>query len=377
MMYKEKLEKKVVVFDKIYVGSGPIMMLDALNSVRNNHKVLIIDKANQLGGAWRSIKLFGENEVENAVHYLLPNVKGYNFIQKNFHIKYENCERKFFAISFLGFKFLINVNNFLGKIIYFINGGDQAHLRSPKFIFKLFFNKTVINRTKYPKEGMLHVVNRIKKSIMKSKVKTNLNENIEKIKVGKFSVTLETNKQKYKTKNLVLSHGFVPCKILMQDGKELKIKKKLNHRPSVHIITKGNLNSKINKKFFDYSQVLFPKSSIIKYVHQLSQFQEDFKSKNQHIVVAALKHNFKNNKKNYIKIAKELETYNCIPKSKTRHTDDFHWQPILIPQIDTNDLSKISSYSNDLISFLETECLNTGIGKYSDNWEFSKNFFYE
>ena len=75
----------IIVHDLIYVGSGPIMMLDALNnSINNNQNILIIDKEKELGGSWKNIKLFGDNFVENAVHYLLPNQKGYFFLSKNF-----------------------------------------------------------------------------------------------------------------------------------------------------------------------------------------------------------------------------------------------------------------------------------------------------
>ena len=54
----------IIVYDIIYVGSGPIMMLDALNnSINHNQNILIIDKEKELGGSWKNIKLFGENFV--------------------------------------------------------------------------------------------------------------------------------------------------------------------------------------------------------------------------------------------------------------------------------------------------------------------------
>mgnify|MGYP001166865181 CR=1 FL=1 len=70
-----------MIYDKIYVGSGPILMLDAINNFLKNEKILIIDKSQNLGGAWKPINLFGDNKVENAVHYLLPNEKGYSFLE--------------------------------------------------------------------------------------------------------------------------------------------------------------------------------------------------------------------------------------------------------------------------------------------------------
>ena len=363
------------LYDLIYIGSGPIMMLDALNnSINQNKNILIIDKEKELGGSWKNIKLFGENFVENAVHYLLPNSKGYTFLSKNFQIKLESANKKFYAVKIFNFKFMISVKNIFGNIFYLINGGDQGESFTIKFLINLLLNKSKVSKTKYPREGMFHVVKKISDSIIKSKVNIKLNENIEKIVISKNNIFLKTNKNTYKTKKLMLSHGFVPCEIIGGDGKKILIEKEINQRPSLHIITKTN--SKINKKYFAFSQVLFPKGSLVKYVHQISQFQNDFNEKNQQIIVAALSHDLKKSKKNYFKIADYLEKHNCIPHLEKRAIIDFYWQDILIPQITTKDLLKLSKISGNMISFLETECLNTAFGKYSDSWNFPKNYFY-
>lgn len=366
----------IILYDLIYVGSGPIMMLDAIdNSINYNKNILIIDKEKELGGAWKNIKLFGENFVENAVHYLLPNPKGYSFLSKNFKIKLEGPNKKFYALKIFNFKFMISVKNMFGNIFYLISGGDQGDSITIKFLINLLLNKSKVGNTKYPREGMFHVVKRISESLIKSKVKMELNENIEKIIISENNITLKTKKNIYKTKKLMLSHGFVPCEIIGQDGKKIFIEKEMNQRPSLHIITKTN--SKINKKYFAFSQVLFPKGSIIKYVHQISQFQNDFETKNQQIIVAALRHDLKKNKKNYFRIAEYLEKHNCIPHLEKRSINEFYWQDILIPQITTKDLLKLSKISGNMISFLKTECLNTGFGEYSDKWNFPKNYFYD
>ena len=42
----------MLLYDFIYLGSGPIMMLDALNkSINSDQNTLIIDKENELGGS--------------------------------------------------------------------------------------------------------------------------------------------------------------------------------------------------------------------------------------------------------------------------------------------------------------------------------------
>lgn len=366
----------IIVYDIIYVGSGPIMMLDALNnSINHNQNILIIDKEKELGGSWKNIKLFGENFVENAVHYLLPNQKGYSFLSKNFKIKLEKANKKFYALNIFNFRFMISVKNMFGSICYLLCGGDQGDPNTIKSLLNLLLNKSKVSQTKYPKEGMFHVVKRISESLIKSKVKIKLNENIEKIIISENNITLKTNKNIYKTKKLMLSHGFIPCDIIREDGKKILIEKEINQRPSLHIITKTN--SKINKKYFAFSQVLFPKGSLVKYVHQISQFQNDFETKNQQIIVAGLRHDLKKSKKNYFKIADYLEKNNCIPHLEKRSINEFYWQDILIPQITTKDLLKLSKITENMISFIKTECLNTGFGEYCDRWNFPKNYFYD
>jgi len=365
-----------ILYDRIYVGSGPIMMLDALNnSINHNQNILIIDKQKELGGSWQNIKLFGDNFVENAVHYLLPNAKGYSFLSKNFKIKLKQAYKKFYAVKIFNFKFMIDVKNRFSNILYLICGGDQGEPITIKFLISCLLNKSLVRETKYPKEGMFHVVKRISESLIKSEVKMKLNEKIEKIIISENNITLKTNKNIYKTKKLMLSHGFIPCEIFGEDDKKILIEEEINQRPSLHIITKTN--SKIDKKYFAFSQVLFPKGSLVKYVHQLSQFQNDFETKNQQIIVAALRHDLKESKKNYFEIADYLEKYNCIPHLEKRSIIDFYWQNILIPQITTKDLLKLSKISGNKISFLKTECLNTGFGEYCDGWNFPKNYFYD
>ena len=130
-------------FDKLYVGSSPIMMLDALNSSLKAEKVLIIDKDIQLGGAWKGIDLFGFRNLENAVHYLLPNKEGYNFLQKYFNIELEDSSRKFYAVRLFGIKVLLSVRNGFGRMIYFLNGGDQGQSNKLSIInlFKTIYHK--------------------------------------------------------------------------------------------------------------------------------------------------------------------------------------------------------------------------------------------
>ena len=171
-------------FDKIYVGSSPVMMLDALNeNLNKKKKILIIDKDKVLGGAWKCLNIFGFEGLENAVHYLLPNSTGYKFIEENFNIKLENSSRKYYAVKIFGLNILINVRNYLGKLLYSLNGGDQAENFTIPSLLKYLFKNRKVSLTKYPKEGIVSWVNCIIQSIYKSNVKINLEEEISQIEV--------------------------------------------------------------------------------------------------------------------------------------------------------------------------------------------------
>lgn len=364
------------VYDKIYVGSGPIMMLDALNSNFKSQKVLIIDKDKVLGGAWKNLDIFGCKNLENAVHYLLPNKTGYEFLEKTFNIELEDNRRKYYAISFFGKKFLISVRNIIGRILYSINGGDHRDYFNFLMFLKNCISKSHVYSTKYPKNGICEIVEKIKKVVLNSSIKISLNEEIIRINTFENKVFLETNIKKYVAQNMFISHGFIPPNEFFINNKKILINLQKYPRPSLHINTLSNEEIKKVSIPFKFSQALFPKGSIIKYVHQISQFIEfNNEKKSQHIVVASIRPDLKNSFESYIKIARELEDYGLIPKVKNRLLKDFFWQDILLPQLNNSDLDYISRESNYVIKNFKTECFNTALGKYSQIWKFEKNLF--
>ncbi len=363
-------------FDKIYVGSSPVMMLDALNSSLQKQKILIIDKEKALGGAWKSIDLFGYQGLENAVHYLLPNRNSYSFLEDIFDIELENSNRKYYAVKIFGIKLILPVKNILGKFFYQVNGGDQRESLSLKLFIKNLFKRNHVYNTKYPKNGSVPFVKSIIEALENSSVDIRLQESIIDICTIKNEVNVTTNNSKYKASNMIISHGFIPPKSFKVDNEQIHINLKKRPRPSLHINSSNFKALNSSSIPFSFSQALFPKGSIIKYVHQLSQFQNDANEKmNQHIVVVALRHDIENSYANCIKISKELEDYGLIPTSNSRSSNDFYWQDILIAQLDNDDLDLITKKGKNIIKTLYTDCLSTALGTYSPVWEFPIDYF--
>ena len=364
------------IYDFIYVGSSPVLLLDALNESMNNKKILIIDKNKQIGGAWQNLELFNYKRVENAVHYLLFNKLGYEFLEKTMDLELKDPSDKFYALKFHNFKFLISVNKYYSYFLFTIFNIKCNSIKSIIKGFKNFFIKTNIRKSKYFKYGSFLFLEKIKNAIDKSSVKFNLGFAISKIIIKEKYAYVYINEKVYKTKKLILSHGFIPPNKFIVQDKQIILNLKKFKRPSLHIKTRINKN---NSLFFQrFSQVIFPAHASIKYSHYLNDYFEDSKNKYySHIIVAALNHNFNYSYDLCCKIARELESYKIIPSSKSRKESDFFWQDILLPQIDNEDLEYLSRISCNVIKTFTTEEICSSIGKYSFNWNNLKKENFE
>ena len=355
-------------YDKIYIGSGPILLLDAISKSKDGHKILVIDKSSEIGGAWKTIDIFGIKNLENAVHYLLPNEKTYRFLERNLKIKL--CPpgyKKYFARRIFFSHFLIKTNSFFGILIAII---EKKKINFKNFIFN-FFNElkeiSSINKSRYPLKGSKCLINKINFLLLNSEVTINLNENIKSIKLSKNKSTeISTNKRKYYCKEIIISHGFIPPENMTINSRKININKKIYCRPSVHI-NYANKGKKIfNAKF---SQVIFDKKSVLKYIHELGQFLEEKNlNENNFIIVAALKHNYKNTKNTKTLIIKELKNYKLIPKNVDFDDFHFYWQDIYLPMIDSSDLYFLERSGENKIKIMETEDLSKSFSNYSNSW---------
>jgi hypothetical protein len=57
-------------FDSIFIGSSPFCIFEALHRARLGEKVLILEEAPSLGGAWKTIDICGVKEVDMGCHLL-------------------------------------------------------------------------------------------------------------------------------------------------------------------------------------------------------------------------------------------------------------------------------------------------------------------
>ena len=82
---QKELEKKLKNkhYDIVFIGAGVISILEAVYQSKLGNSVLIVEKDDDIGGAWRPIDIFGYKNIENAIHYFLHDDIAPNFMEKN------------------------------------------------------------------------------------------------------------------------------------------------------------------------------------------------------------------------------------------------------------------------------------------------------
>ena len=70
------------VFDCLCIGTSILISVEAIHQKKLGKNVLMVDSSNSFGGAWKTIEIDGIKDVENAIHYFLPNEESISFLKK-------------------------------------------------------------------------------------------------------------------------------------------------------------------------------------------------------------------------------------------------------------------------------------------------------
>lgn len=75
-----------VTYDTVYIGTGPVSIIDALHAASKGQTVLMIDNKEQVGGAWVAIKVRDYGRLEIGCHIWSYNKDAYRFIRDFFDL---------------------------------------------------------------------------------------------------------------------------------------------------------------------------------------------------------------------------------------------------------------------------------------------------
>jgi len=74
--------REMRTFDAIFIGTSPVMILEALQTSLEGKSVLMIDRRDSLGGAWHTAVLGSFKGIEIGCHYIKRYRKGYAFLEE-------------------------------------------------------------------------------------------------------------------------------------------------------------------------------------------------------------------------------------------------------------------------------------------------------
>lgn len=358
-------------YDRIYVGAGIINCLDAANASLEGLRILIIDNSPSIGGAWRTISPFGGTFVENAVHYLMPHERGYYFIERVLRIPLSGrAEGKYFALSLFGVDVLLSVKHAVYRVCALLCGASFKDLPYRKKIIALYrvvFCSNV-SMSRYPVKGSQGLVERVSDIVESLAFDILFESRVTAIRVNEDGCEMVISNKTYFSKEICISHGFIPPEILSFHGKDYQVKTQRHARPSLHI--QCRVDAQQEKCFASVSQVLFAEGHLIKYVHNLTQFTTT--AEDALTLVVALREGTTKSMEVIDSVVEELRNYRILPDFFSWCSHNTYWQDLFLPLLSTSELERMSLSSKGRIRYFLTEEMSYALAHYSGGWNFLK-----
>ena len=116
-------------------------MIEAIYQSNMGKKVLMVDEENSVGGAWKSLNIFNFKDVENAIHYLLPNKKAIKFLEEVIKIDISKPQNKKFAFCVNKLSFCMKYDSIFSRFLFYLLSNTEKSSR----IFSLFFKDNSSN----------------------------------------------------------------------------------------------------------------------------------------------------------------------------------------------------------------------------------------
>ena len=354
---------KNIIYDKVFVGAGVIHIIEAIYQKKIGKNILVIEKKDKLGGAWRPIDVFGFKNVENAIHYFLPDDKAPKFMKDKLKWPIIKSEKKYKCVKvpFLGYSFF----KYDGYISHLLS--ELTFNQSKIVLINDFFRNTL--NYFYSKKKISYYINggatTIYKSILKMvhhhnlNIKYNVNINQIYFDTANKIVKINPSKDIILAKQVVISHGSRLNNIYSPDG-PIYLEDKIYPRPALHISIIDNSYSKIK-------ECIFHKDAIVRYVHDVTHMiDQREKIKGKKIFIFGLHSNIVNNKFNIEYSFNLLKKNSMI--SKNSRMSNFLWTDTILPTLHDEDLYQLKNRFGHLIDYMKTEDFSRGLGLYCTKW---------
>lgn len=354
-------------YDRVYVGTSMIPVLDAIHHSRMGESVLMIDNQATMGGAWRSLEAFGLHDVENAIHYLLPEREASRFMKDTLGWTIVNSPRKYrvFFLPPVG-RIRVTYDSFLGRVL----GRAVETRKSPNLLGVISRLPAALREIRsdardpsyYVAGGSHEMLGKVERMLASAKVDIAYSTEILRISLDcdTEEVLVHTTVGVVRAGTCVISHGSRITNLEGHSGK-LAIIQKVHPRPAAHMLVHDTSPPLIY-------EAVFTGDPVIKYAHDITRFTRegpDLIGKVK-VIVFALRNHVQESDATYEDIFSRLKWSGMVGPDAV--LKDRFWSHVFLPTIDDNDLAAIKAAFRDRVDYLRTENFSAGIGYYAPRW---------
>lgn len=230
-------------FDNVFIGTGPISVIDACIKKKEGAKVLLIDKKDQVGGAWVSIPVGTFGRLEIGCHIWSYNKPAYQFLQNFLDLDLiELSPQPYFLKGNTRLVYdhkhgVTSIKCVLRQLKGFDFKGIKNHLlNNPALRFPIIPKKYL-----YPRGGARDLQNAIEQKIESFDIDTALNTTIKELvyKNGVWELISNTG-ERWQSKKVVLT-ATSAVKTIQFEGEKLNLEHRYLNYTHFHIVIKGKM----------------------------------------------------------------------------------------------------------------------------------------
>ena len=379
----------IINYDCICIGTGITVSLEAWHKASEGLSVLMTDKSKTFGGAWKTIKIDGIEDVENAIHYFLPDDKGIKFMSEDLGLPIKPSIGKFrffkpLNLIFIKFRYSSLVGRFMHKL-FFPKEAAQQHLtkkfstygstlKSFSSVFRHFYLALLLvyrergERSYHTLTGSAGMLKKVQERLEGSGVEVWYQSEISKIYFDMIDrkVFCQVGDKTVVAKSLVFGHGARLPKLESSNG-PLDVEEKFHPRPAYHLVVEDTTTTNV-------LEAIMTSDSLIKYVQDVTRFSSlrHEKNKKRKVFVFALQHEVEDYDALAEELLEKLKEINAVGK-RTRIITSLYSE-VILPTLYDEDLYAIKDKFGALVTVLRTENFTAGIGYYAERWSEKSNY---
>lgn len=355
-------------YDIVFIGTSIICVLEAVYQSLLGKSVLMLDKQSGIGGAWRSLEIFGLHNVENAIHYFLPDPFAADFMKDVLKWNVTTDLRKYRVFPLPGGRsWRIPYDRAFGRFISTLKEGAMQRMGLGTFAtlsLRAFMDFLFVSRppSYYVEGGAPEMLQKVDLILRASNVEVRYSTSIDRIHIDCDAQVVEVSigDERIFADKIYFTHGSRISNLSGISGSHQIVEK--NHlRPAVHMLIRDNTPSKMY-------ECIFTADPLVKYVHDITRNSGESRMLvgKKKLLVFALHNDVRESDKVYKSLFEKLKMAGMVDKNAI--LEDQHWQNIYLPRLEDCDLQRLKDTFGAQVEYLRTENFTRGIGINVQKW---------